>query len=72
MANYTRYVRTTRRQVYQVTLPTDRDEIYKMLAGASNDWSRANPGKSLSADSLLIESDGEKLYISYEISEEEM
>lgn len=69
MPNYTFYTKVTRRRIYELSLPTDRDEIYKALTGATNDWSSMNHGKSIAATDLLIESDGEKLTISFEISE---
>ena len=71
MASYTYYTQVTRRRVYEITLPTDRDEMYKMLTGANNDWHKENPDKTIAATDLLIDSDGEKLYISFEISQEE-
>lgn len=67
MANYTYYTEVTRRRIYELTLPTDRDEIYKALTGATNDWGSMNHGKSIAATDLLIESDGETLTISFEI-----
>lgn len=67
MADYTYYTEITRRRVYVLSLPTNRAELYKALSGASNDWSRQNPGKEIFDDSLLIESDGEMLTISFEV-----
>lgn len=69
MANYTYYTKVTRRRVYELPLPSDRDELYKVLTGATNDWSSMNYGKSISATDLLVESDGDKLTISFEISD---
>lgn len=70
MADYTFYTKVVRTRVYELTLPTNRDELYKALTGATNDWGRVNHGKSIAATDLLIESDGEKLTISFEISEQ--
>lgn len=69
MADYTYYTKVTKRRVYELTLPTNRAELYKALNGASNDWSRQNSGKEIFGDSLLIDSDGETLTISFEIEE---
>jgi hypothetical protein len=67
MANYTYRTEVLRRRVYELRLPTDRDELYKVLTASTNDWHRVNPDKSISATDLLIESDGEILTISFEI-----
>ncbi len=67
MANYTCYTEVVRQRVYTLTLPTDRDEIYKALNGATNDWWSVNHGKSIAATDLLIDSDGETLTISFEV-----
>lgn len=67
MANYTYRTEVTRRRIYELSLPTDRDEIYKVLTGATNDWHQMNPGKSIAATDLFIASDGEILTVSFEI-----
>ncbi len=67
MADYTCYTEVVRQRVYTLTLPTDRDEIYKALNGATNDWARLHPSQSIPANALLIQSDGETLTISFEV-----
>lgn len=69
MATYTWYDLVTRKRVYEVDLPSNWAEISKMMSAVQNALEEKEPGSSRWDTAAEFTSDGEKLFLSFELEE---
>lgn len=65
MADYTWYDRVKRERVYELPLPSNWDEVGKMISSSQMALEAQKPGSSRWGDAVKVTSDGDSLFFSF-------